>query len=94
MASRCSQTNRKGPAGMKPRMESEPDISKRATTREWLPAAIVFFVSFSVYVRCLHPGAAAADSSELVAAAYTGGAAHPPGAARRSERLCLHFKLF
>jgi hypothetical protein len=47
--------------------------------REWPAAAIVFVVSFSAYVRCLHPGAAAADSSELVAAAHAGGAAHPPG---------------
>ena len=46
----------------------------------FLAPAIVFLVSVSVYVRCLHPGAAPADSSELAAAAHTLGAAHPPGA--------------
>ncbi len=82
MVNRSTQANRKGAADKDAGAGDDPGGDGGAATprlREWPAAAIVFFVSFCVYVRCLHPGAAAADSSELVAAAHAGGAAHPPG---------------
>ncbi len=68
--------------GMNVSVEKKPGAEqgeKVKTKLAWIAPVIVFFVSLSVYLRCLHPGAAPADSSELVAAAHTVGAAHPPG---------------
>jgi hypothetical protein len=59
-------------------VDYKPGVEQN-TKFAWIAPVIVFFVSLSVYLRCLHPGAAPADSSELVAAAHAVGAAHPPG---------------
>jgi hypothetical protein len=69
--------------------EASPPAPAKAASRAWLAPVIVFFVSLSVYVRSMHPGAAPADSSELVAAAHLVGAAHPPG----YPLFCITYKI-
>lgn len=44
-----------------------------------LPALVVFFVAFIVYLITLAPTVCAEDGGELITAAYTLGIAHPPG---------------
>ena len=50
-----------------------------SSNSKWLPGCVVFTLSMLVYLITLAPTVTGEDSGELIAAAYGGGVAHPPG---------------
>jgi hypothetical protein len=56
-----------------------PSHPERFQRSDWIAAALVFLVTFGVYVATLAPNVTLEDSGELITAAAKFGVGHPPG---------------